>query len=134
MIIYIAGKITGLFEFKKKFTKTERYLKSLGHIVLNPAYLPQGLNDYMPTCKALIDQADAVYFLNNWTDSPGANEEHIYARQKQKILIFEGKIEKISIQKELEYWNHEAVKATAELREIKFKIAEATKKAGANLE
>lgn len=89
MIIYIAGPITGQFDFMERFAKAERQLKRKGHIVINPARLTQGLKDYMPTCKALIDQADAVFFLHDWAESEGAVEEHLYADTKNKQLIFE---------------------------------------------
>jgi nucleoside 2-deoxyribosyltransferase len=90
MKIYIAGPITGKLEYKREFKQRERILKTKGHIVLNPAFLPDGLKDYMPTCKAMIDQSDAVYFMTGWRDSVGATEEHVYATKKNKKIIFEG--------------------------------------------
>lgn len=89
MIIYIAGPITGQFDYKKRFAKIEKYLIRQGHIVINPAKLPQGLTDYMPTCKALIDQADGVYFMSDWSESKGATEEYHYTDSKNKQMIFE---------------------------------------------
>lgn len=41
----------------------------------------------MPICKAMLDQADAIYLLNNWENSIGATEEYNYANKK----IFFGK-------------------------------------------
>ena len=88
MKIYIAGPITGVFNYKQSFLKAESELKSKGHIVLNPAYLPEGLKDYMPICYAMIDQADGVYFLNGWKDSVGAKLEYEYADKKGlKIIV-----------------------------------------------
>lgn len=48
MRIYIAGPITGKLEYKKEFKSRERKLRNMGHIVISPAYLPDGLKDYMP--------------------------------------------------------------------------------------
>lgn len=89
MIIYIAGPITGIFNYKEEFFKREITLRNMGHIVINPSYLPAGLCNYMPICKAMIDQADAVYFMSGWENSIGANEEHKYAKEKNKQIIYE---------------------------------------------
>ena len=47
--IYIAGKITGDKRYKAKFAAAEKNLQAAGHVVLNPATLPAGLEqaDYM---------------------------------------------------------------------------------------
>ncbi|CRZ34616.1 uncharacterized protein DUF4406 [Herbinix hemicellulosilytica] len=89
MIIYIAGPITGVIDYKRKFEAAEKMLINMGHIAINPAYLPSGLKDYMPICKAMIDQADAVYFLTGWQQSKGAKEEYEYAQKKKKSMYFE---------------------------------------------
>lgn len=89
MIIYIAGPITGRFDYKERFEKVERFLTRKGHTAINPAKLPQGLKAYMPTCKALIDQADAVYFMHDWEQSLGAQIEHDYSMQIGNKIIVE---------------------------------------------
>lgn len=45
--------------------------KNEGHIVLNPAHLPEGMKsaDYMRICLAMIDSADLVAFLPGWESS-----------------------------------------------------------------
>ena len=40
--VYIAGKITGDPEYKRKFLSAHMEQKNEGHIVLNPAHLPRG--------------------------------------------------------------------------------------------
>ena len=89
MKVYIAGPITGVFNYRNNFKKVERKITAMGHVALNPAYLPSGLKDYMPTCKAMIDQSDMVYFLSGSDLSIGANEELIYAIEKGKGIKFE---------------------------------------------
>ena len=71
--VYIAGKITGDPEYKRKFLSAHMEQKNEGHIVLNPAHLPEGMKsaDYMRICLAMIDSADLVAFLPGWEDSPG---------------------------------------------------------------
>lgn len=90
MKIYIAGPITGVFDYKKNFKATEEKLSSMGHIVLNPAILPSGLKDYMKICKAMIDEADAVFFKDGWESSLGSNEEYQYACATNKRIINKG--------------------------------------------
>lgn len=134
VIIYIAGPITGIYDYKRQFRKRERMLKTMGHVVLNPSFLPSGLEDYMPTCKAMIDQSDAIYFMDGWKGSIGAKEEYEYAKQLGKKIIYESDIKDHQNPKdtltEAEYWHREAIKATAELGEIKMKLYAAISKAG----
>ncbi|MBU5331428.1 DUF4406 domain-containing protein [Anaerocolumna aminovalerica] len=89
MKIYIAGPITGIFNYREKFMAAEEELIKRGHIVLNPSFLPDGLKNYMPICKAMIDQADALYMLKNYQASTGAMEEYRYARKHRKKIFFE---------------------------------------------
>lgn len=76
-IVYIAGKINGYADFKEKFRDAETLLKKLGFAVLNPAELPHGLEyeQYMDICFAMLDQADIIFLLDNYEDSPGALRE-----------------------------------------------------------
>jgi hypothetical protein len=88
MKVYIAGKITGNENYKAEFAEAEKKLRALGHIPLNPAVLPEGLEkaDYMRICLAMLDSADAIALMLNWTGSPGANIElslAMYTGKKQ---------------------------------------------------
>ena len=89
MIIYIAGKIEGDPNYKKKFMEAEEELKARGHIVLNPAKLPQGMSKekYMPICLAMLSQADIVLLLSDYEESPGALLELNYALYQDKQII-----------------------------------------------
>lgn len=93
MILYIAGKMAGLKDKgREHFTRAEVELMAAGHIVLNPAKLPDGMRRerYMPICMAMIDAADGVYLLNNWQDSLGARVENAYATYQHKQILYEG--------------------------------------------
>lgn len=88
--VYIAGKITGDTGYKEKFDAVEKELLSRGWRVLNPAKLPElPYEQYYPINCAMIDGADAVYFLRDWTESPGAVKEFCYARRRDIEILFE---------------------------------------------
>ena len=80
MKVYIAGKITGDPNYKGKFAAEAEKIRAAGHIALNPAELPEGMEaaDYMRICMAMIDVADAVVFLPDAKDSAGARLEKAY--------------------------------------------------------
>ena len=91
MVIYIAGRMKGCLNYKKRFNKAEQELKKQGHVVLNPATLPKGLahTRYMPICLSMIDAADAVYMLYGWENSEGAKVEKAYAEYNKKKIMRE---------------------------------------------
>ena len=86
MKIYIAGKITGDPEYRRKFACAARQVEALGHIALNPAELPEGMAaaDYMRICFAMIDTADELWYLADAAKSAGARVEMQYCRYVKK--------------------------------------------------
>lgn len=82
MKIYIAGKITGDPKYRERFREEAERLEGLGHIVLNPAELPEGMSkaEYMRIYFTIIDCADTVFLLSGWHGSPGARLELAYCR------------------------------------------------------
>lgn len=90
MKIFISGKITGDPDYRVKFMMARKQLEKQGHIIMTPAVLPDGMEtaDYMRICFAMIDVADAVAFLPDWWDSPGAQLEQRYAAYLGKIRIW----------------------------------------------
>lgn len=91
MKVYIAGKITGDPNYWVKFAREQSKLGREGHIVLNPAELPEGMEpaDYMRICFAMIDCADMVLFLEDHKESRGAKVELAYCQYVGKKIIFE---------------------------------------------
>jgi hypothetical protein len=95
--IYIAGKITDCPGYKERFAEAEKMLRTKGYAVMNPAILPDGFThaEYLYICFSMIDVCGAVYFLDNWHESPGATREFRYASVKRKRLLYEGVEENI---------------------------------------
>lgn len=94
MIIYIAGKIKGDPNYKAKFRAAESRLRALGHTVLNPAWLPENgmsYGQYLNIGFAMLREADAVFLLDDWTDSQGAVAECSAARIMGKKILTGGK-------------------------------------------
>lgn len=89
--VYIAGKITGDSAYREKFRKEQRHLEAEGFIVLNPAELPEGMqpSDYMRICFAMMDCADIVAFLPDYSQSRGAMLEFDWCQYtgKQTVML-----------------------------------------------
>ena len=95
MIVYLAGRITGDPAYRAKFSDAEMVLRELGHTVLNPAVLPDGLEyaAYMAIDEQLLRAADAVCLLPDWKQSPGARQERALARRLGKQILRYEKID-----------------------------------------
>lgn len=81
-VIYIAGPMTGYKDHNRTafFTEAMR-LAEHGHVVLNPATLPEGLSQqqYISICIPMLMCADVIYLLEGWEDSAGARAEYAMA-------------------------------------------------------
>lgn len=90
VLIYIAGKMSGLPDYNRPaFMQAEKMLKDKGHIVINPAYNPDGLTheQYMHICLPMVEVADAIYLLDGWEDSRGAFREYLHAKDLNKVIL-----------------------------------------------
>lgn len=92
MILYLSGPITNDPEYKLKFDAAESYLTTWkNHVVLNPAVLPAGLNeynDYLDIDLAMLEAADGIVMLNGWKRSFGARGELRAALKLGKKVFF----------------------------------------------
>ena len=88
MKVYIAGEITGNANYEVQFANAARQIEAQGHIVLNPAILPEGMApaDYMRICFAMIDAADELWRLPNALASKGAMLEEAYCNYCGKTV------------------------------------------------
>ncbi|MDY3586874.1 DUF4406 domain-containing protein [Enterobacter asburiae] len=92
MKIYIAGPMSGLPDFNRDaFNHAHVFLGAKGHVVLNPALLPDGLTqaEYMDICLAMLRCADAIYMLEGWEHSAGARAENALAEKLEMEIIFQ---------------------------------------------
>lgn len=81
-IVYIAGAVTGIKDYRKRFGAAENFLTDIGTVVLNPSVLPEGLSShdsYMRITLAMLAEAEVVAFLPCWLGSKGARMEHLRA-------------------------------------------------------
>lgn len=78
MKIYISGPMTGIADFNRPaFNEEAERITTSGSIALNPASLPDGLeqSEYMLICMSMLQVADAILLLPDWEKSLGAVAE-----------------------------------------------------------
>lgn len=95
-VVFISGPMRGYHNFNHEaFNQKSAEFRKEGHIVLNPASLPLGLEHeaYMKLCIPMVEIADTVYFLYGWQASHGAREEFNHAVRLGKRLEFEEAID-----------------------------------------
>ncbi len=78
---YISGPITGIKNYQDAFIQCEMELVRQGHIAINPAMFPEGLEpkDYMRMSIAMLESADTLVLLPGWQNSKGVKIEKLYA-------------------------------------------------------
>ncbi|GKV89312.1 DUF4406 domain-containing protein [Pectobacterium carotovorum] len=89
MKIYISGPMTGIADFNRPaFNSVAEKITANGHAALNPAALPDGLeqSEYMLICMAMLQVADAILLLPEWEKSLGAQAEFALA-QKLGLIV-----------------------------------------------
>lgn len=112
MKVYISGKIGEEVisdATRQKFARAEKMLRAKGHEVTNPAsdkcqkklklslMVEEGCGykgDFysfalMTDLVSIWRDCDAVYFLEDWGYSPGANAEHSFAMATGKKLLWQ---------------------------------------------
>ena len=89
MIVYLAGPITGVKNYKEIFNEAEEKLTAAGYIVINPATLPADMppEKYMPICLSMLEASDAIVLMPGYDRSRGACLEQLYADYQQKLIM-----------------------------------------------
>ncbi len=93
--VFISGAITGCDGYKEKFLQAEKYLKSFGYAVMNPAILAEGFShgEYMKVTLAMLSVCDTIYILPCAVHSKGALEEILEAVKAGKTVILHEDLE-----------------------------------------
>jgi hypothetical protein len=111
LTIQICGKVTGENEqeCKEKFENAENLLCKAGaQTVINPLKL---INDWekpweeaMNICiMSIIENANAIYLLNDWDQSRGAMDEHRVAIKCGRMIFKEDELDQIKVLTNLEW-------------------------------
>ncbi len=90
MRIYIAGPITGRDDYDERFKQAEVELKNLfpdSVRIVNPAYMVKTLESFshreqVEYCFKLLGECDAIYLIDGWEESKGAQAEYGFATAK----------------------------------------------------
>lgn len=92
LTIYISGAMTDIKGFNKdEFFRVEDIITKAGHIALNPARNPLGLeySNYIRLSLADLLVSDAVVRLRGWQESKGALAEVFTANSLGLLMIDE---------------------------------------------
>ena len=95
MKVYISGPISGTDDYMERFDRAERFLRSMGYDIVNPAAenakLPEGTSweIYMGESLKMLCSCDAIYLLRNWMLSKGAKLEYVVAMAMDKEILTE---------------------------------------------
>ncbi len=101
--IYIAGPMTGIPGMNAPaFDKAQAQLEEAGWFVLSPAaedrqhgidhYAPMTAEQYMDAALRdlnMLDDVDAIYFLDGYEQSPGAKWEWAYAKKLGLTMFYQ---------------------------------------------
>lgn len=91
-VVFIAGPMTGYHNFNRDEFNTEaRYMEERGFTVLNPAILPDGLlhSHYLFITLSMLETADAIFMLDGWEESDGAQREFKRARELGLMFMYQ---------------------------------------------
>ena len=97
MKIYISGAISNTNDFMERFAKAEKELTEQGYTLRNSlrsmvnAQLPEDTSyeEYMKICFCMLDICEAIFMIQGWSKSCGANRELGYAMAKDMIIMYE---------------------------------------------
>ena len=96
---FISGPITGHDDYQEYFGDAVDFVQhSLGYIPVSPVeisnpIMEQGLDltwdQWMKIDLAYLDFCDCIFMLKGWETSKGATQEHAYALEHGKKIIYE---------------------------------------------
>ena len=98
--VYISGPITGTDDYMERFAEAEKALTLCGYDPINPAkvnaQLPESTtwSEYMSMSITMLNMADAIYLMNGWRQSHGAQLEYYHALNMELEIMYEERPQK----------------------------------------
>ena len=86
-VVYLAGPISSnLGGYQREFSIARDLVRGAGYTPVDTCLLPLGLkeSDYMRIALSILEAADTVVALKDWTKSQGAMIEWAYAQRTGK--------------------------------------------------
>ena len=99
MKIYISGPMTGVKDYVRRFQEAEEYLRDMyGSVdIINPAHIVSELPRDTPWNRSMhitlnaLDGCDAIFMLNGWENSKGAQIEKLFAEGSNMQILYEAR-------------------------------------------
>lgn len=91
-IVYLSGPISSNLDgYQREFSIARDLVRGAGYTPVDTCFLPLGLkeSDYMRIAISVMEAADTVVALKDWTKSQGAQIEWAYAQRtgKQRMTL-----------------------------------------------
>ena len=91
-IVYLSGPISSNLDgYQREFSIARELVRGAGYTTVDSTFLPLGLkeSDYMRIALSILEAADTVVALKDWTKSQGAQIEWAYAQRtgKQRMTL-----------------------------------------------
>ena len=86
-IVYLSGPISSNLDgYQREFSIARDLVRGAGYTPVDTCFLPLGLkeSDYMRIALSILEAADTVVALKDWTKSQGAMIEWAYAQRTGK--------------------------------------------------
>ena len=86
-VVYLAGPISSNLDgYQREFSIARELVRGAGYTTVDSTFLPLGLkeSDYMRIALSILEAADTVVALKDWTKSQGAMIEWAYAQRTGK--------------------------------------------------
>ena len=83
-VVYLAGPISSNLDgYQREFSIARDLVRGAGYTPVDTCFLPLGLkeSDYMRIALSILEAADTVVALKDWTKSQGAMIEWAYAQR-----------------------------------------------------
>lgn len=97
--IYVSGAVTETSDYSERFSQGALEASKLAFAVIDPSKLdfvmPNGCSheEWMSICYPLLELCDAIYMLDGWETSTGANLELLRANQLGIKVLYQSELQ-----------------------------------------